>query len=279
MTGDIRNNGGAGIGGTGAGGGVPNGPGNSAFSWNQATAQLTINANTSYPTSFPSNPATAGQVRLLMIGADGASNFMEMMGFGTTRGPGTLLGFANGTCAAPTAVVANDRLGFVIASGFNGTGYFNSGSFQFNATENFVAGANGGTSFQLLLAANGSVSRTTKLMVNGDGTFLTSGARADQSYSLQVPTTGFAITPASTVERLILNPAGTLATGTVTMPATPNDGQIFKVATSQVITSFTVQANAGQTLKGPFTATAFVANATAEWTYVAASTTWFRTGN
>src|SRR5665213_117455 len=53
------------------------------------------------------------------------------------------------------------------------------------------------------------------------------------TYSLQVPITGFSITIATGVNQLILNPAGTLATGTVTMPLIALDGQTVKISTEQ----------------------------------------------
>lgn len=89
-----------------------------------------------------------------------------------------------------------------------------------------------------------------KAEVDASGNFLTLQATADQSYSLQVPTTGFTITIADNTSSLILNPAGTLATGTITMPATPINGQLVRVCTSQIITTLTVSANAGQTITG-----------------------------
>ena len=44
-----------------------------------------------------------------------------------------------------------------------------------------------------------------------------------EAINYQVPTTGFTITLGNNDCNLILEPAGTLATGTVTMPATPSD--------------------------------------------------------
>lgn len=98
------------------------------------------------------------------------------------------------------------------------------------------------------------------------------------SYSRQIPTTGFAITIANNIANLILKPAGTLATGTVTMPATPVDGQEVTIMSSQIITALTVLANTGQSIDGTFTAAAFAANGFATWKYVLPDTTWYRKG-
>ena len=92
----------------------------------------------------------------------------------------------------------------------------------------------------------------------------------------KAPTAGFSITIANACGQLILNPAGTLSTGTITLPAAPMDGQICKIATSRTITALTLSPNAGQTLNGALTT--LVANSSAAYTYVASISTWFRTG-
>jgi hypothetical protein len=97
-------------------------------------------------------------------------------------------------------------------------------------------------------------------------------------YSRQTPTTGFTITIGNQVAYLILKPAGTLATGTITMPSTPVDGQEVGISSSQIITALTVQGNTGQTIDGTFTAATLAANGFARWKYVLADTTWYRVG-
>ena len=100
----------------------------------------------------------------------------------------------------------------------------------------------------------------------------------DQSYNRQVPTTGFSITPAGTVSELILDPAATLASGTITMPATAGikDGQIFGVSSSQIVTALTMQANTSQTLIGGLTTIG--AGGFARWQWDVNTTTWYRIG-
>lgn len=112
----------------------------------------------------------------------------------------------------------------------------------------------------------------------------TSGIRGDASgipgtlipLSRQVPTTGFSIAVAVGTRLLLLDPAGTLATGTITMPAAPGDGERLRIASSQTVTSLTMNPAAGQTLKGALTTIA--ANGFAEWEYVSATSTWYRIG-
>lgn len=98
-------------------------------------------------------------------------------------------------------------------------------------------------------------------------------------YVVVAPTTGFTQTVGNTNNVLILNPAGTLATGTVKMPAAPSqDGQEVTVTSTQIITSMTIQANTGQTMFGGFTGVVFAANQAATWKWQASSSIWFRIG-
>lgn len=89
-----------------------------------------------------------------------------------------------------------------------------------------------------------------------------------------VPTTGFTNTIANTTSYYILEPAGTLATGTLTMPASPVNEQVVTIASTQIITALTHSPNTGQTLKGALTTIAVDGNAS--WIYRTANTTWYR---
>lgn len=95
-------------------------------------------------------------------------------------------------------------------------------------------------------------------------------------YSYQVPLTGFAITPGNAVALLHLNPAGTLATGTLTLAANPGDGQRFCLIDSQTQTAITIAANTGQTLGGITNPTALVANTQYCWYYNRPNAIWYR---
>ena len=97
-----------------------------------------------------------------------------------------------------------------------------------------------------------------------------------EGINYQTPTTGFSITIGNNDCNLILEPAGTLATGTVVMPATPTDKQVVRISSTQVITALTVNANTGQTIKGAVTTLA--ANGFASWIYRSTNTTWYRIG-
>lgn len=94
-----------------------------------------------------------------------------------------------------------------------------------------------------------------------------------QSYDYQVPTTGFSYTFAAGIQTLIMNPAGTLATGTITMPASPSDGMTITISSSQTITALTLQGNTGQSISN--TITSLPANTTAQYLYRLSNTTWY----
>lgn len=89
-----------------------------------------------------------------------------------------------------------------------------------------------------------------------------------------VPTTGFTNTIADTTSYYVIEPAGTLATGTLTMPASPVNEQVVTIASTQTITALTHSPNTGQTLKGALTTIAVDGNAS--WIYRTANTTWYR---
>jgi len=88
------------------------------------------------------------------------------------------------------------------------------------------------------------------------------------------PITGFNITAGFKTNNLILEPAGTLATGTVTMPEAKTNGQTFSISSTQIITALTITPNSGQTVRG--TITTLAANSFASWVYRAANSTWYR---
>lgn len=97
-----------------------------------------------------------------------------------------------------------------------------------------------------------------------------------EAYSYQIPLTAFAITVPAHVDFLYLNPAGTLATGALTMEPTPSDGQRFCLQDTQTQTAITVSANTGQSLGGIAAPTALVANTRYCWFYNRPLASWIR---
>jgi hypothetical protein len=92
--------------------------------------------------------------------------------------------------------------------------------------------------------------------------------------SLQTPTTGFSIAASIGVTQLVLNPAGTLATGTVTLPTLPGDNQPFTLMTSQTVTTLTVNTADTSTINGA--PTTISANTSVKFRYITSLNRWFR---
>jgi len=97
-----------------------------------------------------------------------------------------------------------------------------------------------------------------------------------QSYDYQTPTTGFSYTFAAGTQVLVMNPAGTLATGTITMPASPADGMTITFSSSQQITALTLNGNTGQSINSAITSLS--AKQAASYIYRATGTTWYLMG-
>jgi hypothetical protein len=94
-----------------------------------------------------------------------------------------------------------------------------------------------------------------------------------QQYDYQTPTTGFSYTFAAGTQMLFMVPAGTLATGTITMPASPADGMVITFSSSQQITALTVQGNTGQSISSA--ATFLPAKGALSYVYRLSNTTWY----
>ena len=94
-----------------------------------------------------------------------------------------------------------------------------------------------------------------------------------QAYDYQVSTTGFSYTFAAGTQVLVINPAGTLATGTITMPASPADGMTITVESTQQVTAITVSANTGQSIVGA--PSQLIPNQPLSWVYRTSNTTWY----
>ena len=94
-----------------------------------------------------------------------------------------------------------------------------------------------------------------------------------QAYDYQTPTTGYSYVFAAGTQVLVMNPAGTLAAVTITMPASPSDGMTITFSSTKQITALTLNGNTGQTIVGgvnslaPYQVVSFI--------YRSASTTWF----
>ena len=106
--------------------------------------------------------------------------------------------------------------------------------------------------------------------IDTNGNEINHFGQADQSYSYQVPTTGFNIAIAAGVRTLTLAPAGTLASGTIDLSSvTPIDAQLVRVNTTQTITTLSFT---GATVNNP--PTTLVAGHGFDLQYNLANTAW-----
>ena len=97
--------------------------------------------------------------------------------------------------------------------------------------------------------------------------------------SIYTPTTGFSIavpSPVSQQQWMLLQPAGTLASGTITLPLntiTP-DGTEVLITSTQIITSLTVALNGASNAFGA--PTTLAANGFARLRFVQSQNSWYR---
>lgn len=100
--------------------------------------------------------------------------------------------------------------------------------------------------------------------------------RIDQAKNVQyaTPTTGQTVTAAATDNYILINPAGTLVALTVVLPPTPYDKQEVTIATSQIITGFTL--TSAKSVLSALTTMALGGFAT--YKYNSTADFWFRVG-
>lgn len=123
-------------------------------------------------------------------------------------------------------------------------------------------------------AANGGNPQTVKTPITalGAGTL---------NYS--VPTTGGTVTATAQNRNVIIEPAGTLSTLTLVLPAatTLTQGQKLGFCTTQIVSTLTVTAGTGTTVSTAPTAMLVPVvtggASCVEWVYRQANTTWYRT--
>jgi hypothetical protein len=97
-----------------------------------------------------------------------------------------------------------------------------------------------------------------------------------QAYDYEIPVTGFSYTFSPGTQVLIMNPAGTLASGTIIMPANPTDGMTITFSTSQQITALSLNGNSGQSLTGSIAT--LPASRAMTYIYNASNLTWYPMG-
>lgn len=96
------------------------------------------------------------------------------------------------------------------------------------------------------------------------------------SYTYNAPAAAASLTIGNGIQALVLEPAGVIATLTVTTCAAPKDGETFIISTTQTVTALTLSPNAGQTIVNPVTTLA--QNTSVRYIYRLSTTKWYRIG-
>lgn len=115
---------------------------------------------------------------------------------------------------------------------------------------------------------NGSTGATLAYMSS-------SSLRDGRFYIYNAPLTGFTVAPTVDQSAISLNPAGTIAAGTITMPATTVDGKVVTVFTSATITALTLTPQ-GSTTFVPAAVITLAAGASVGYVYDKPNNQWHR---
>jgi hypothetical protein len=140
-----------------------------------------------------------------------------------------------------------------------------------------ISQVSGGDLLPVYVSNNGDARKVsiTQLLTYFQSTF----AAPTVATNLYTPGTGFNVTvptPVSEQQWMVIQPAGTLATGTITLPlntGTPDGTQVL-VTTTQIITSFTLALNGAAAAFGA--PTTLAANAFFTMRFYQATNSWYR---
>jgi hypothetical protein len=157
--------------------------------------------------------------------------------------------FGNGNISNPGSLCITDSINVVSDTAADQWNSVYNGGYRFLVGTGIIA-------YQIDANSN---------LINGFG-------EADQSKVILTPSSGDTITLATTNLRTIINSSGTLAALTVNMPASPIDGQLQTVTTTQIITALTV-GGGGNTIIGQ--PTALTVGQSFTMIYDLSTTTWY----
>jgi hypothetical protein len=136
-----------------------------------------------------------------------------------------------------------------------------------------VAGATTGKTATIAFAGAADATFTLPAATS---TLVSAISVVDQTLQYSAPAAAATVTVAVNTRVLALKPAGTIATLTVTLPVTPNDGHTVQIMCSQIVTTLTLDAGAASVVGAALSA--FTAGGFATYCYRVADTTWYRVG-
>ena len=103
------------------------------------------------------------------------------------------------------------------------------------------------------------------------------GATINSGYQYSAATTNFDDTVGASISRVIYNPAGTLANGTLTLPAGNVEARVVTFSSTQTITALRVNPSVGTTLV-PSANITLTAGTSVSYFYHASETKWYKIG-
>ena len=193
-----------------------------------------------------------------------------------------------------TVASSNDFLGYVNAITYTGTGANQPPTFeQVSAIGFYATGSNTTPGYNYVNGIGGNIAlfthqpgATGNLMVQAVGIendqsvkFFGNVTRTagfvDQGYQYLSPTTGFWANIAPGKARFIMDPAGTLATGGITLPNVVTDGTIISIHSTQTITAFSANTLQSGTTIVP-TVTTLASGTGIEYFYHATENKWYK---
>jgi hypothetical protein len=219
----------------------------------QAGCAYTVDAGGGFQTNTP----------YIRVGAYNAPGFGQNT-FLYDDGTNNELSLAQG----PTHISPNGNGGLTISKSDFGSG----------ATWQVLSNSNVNQLGNLLFPNNSNIGTS----ITSQAPNIINGAQAIQAPSLGVPgyqrvsaTSAGSTTINNNTTLLVLNASGTLTTYTVTMPASPYDGQIVAITCNQAQTATTFSANSGQTITGGSAVSIPLGSSAIRYVYVLTDTNWY----
>jgi hypothetical protein len=233
--------------------------------YNTAIGYVAMAGVSNTPLTGASNVAVGGWALPSLQGtADNNTAFGASAGYNLTTGTdNTLIGYEAGY-----SVTGNSN----IVLGEDTSGTLTTGNSNIWIGNNLTL-ITGSSNYQLDIGdlITGQTTSATSPNVSLQAAFADSESAC--AYTL-TETTGFNATIQPKCGTLIIGPAGTLASGTLQLPASPVNGQIERIASTQTITAFTLQPYSGTSVKNAITTIGPTLPAT--YMYDSGTTTWYR---
>lgn len=139
---------------------------------------------------------------------------------------------------------------------------FDASALATNTTVTISPQATSSGTFSLPAAAGGTLATTANVLVS--------------AYQYATPAAAATVTISANTPVLVLEPAGTLATLTVTLPTTPADGFIQTISSTAIITVLTLAGGGSDTIVNAIATLA--AAGFARYIYKTSTTKWYRIG-